>query len=143
MSELIKLPSLEALPEVASRVLSYLKESKFFIFKGEMGAGKTTLIKEMCKQLEIIDNISSPTYSIVNEYRSSNEEKIFHFDFYRIEDPAEVYDMGYEEYFYANAICFVEWPEKVDTLLPSELIEVNLKVVDDSRIVSIEFIPNR
>ncbi|NQY66857.1 MAG: tRNA (adenosine(37)-N6)-threonylcarbamoyltransferase complex ATPase subunit type 1 TsaE, partial [Flavobacteriales bacterium] len=88
MSELIKLPSLEALPEVASRVLSYLKESKFFIFKGEMGAGKTTLIKEMCKQLEIIDNISSPTYSIVNEYRSSNEEKIFHFDFYRIEDPA-------------------------------------------------------
>lgn len=96
--------------------------NKLWCFYGQMGAGKTTLIKEICAQLGAKDHVSSPTFSLVNEYALANGEKIFHFDFYRINSIEEVYDIGFEDYFYNGNICLVEWPEKIETLLISEEI---------------------
>ena len=98
-----------------------------------MGAGKTTLIKAICEELGVKENISSPTFSIVNEYHSAPGRKIYHFDFYRIKDLSEAYDMGYEEYFYSGACCFIEWPEKIDGLLPEEALKLEISVVEEIR----------
>ena len=104
-----------------------------------MGAGKTTFIKSICEELGVKDVMSSPTFSIVNEYRSAAGEKIYHFDFYRIKNISEAYDLGYEDYFYSNAFCFIEWPEKIQELLPKEAVKVKLSVVGEQR--KIEIIP--
>ncbi|MEO9570009.1 MAG: tRNA (adenosine(37)-N6)-threonylcarbamoyltransferase complex ATPase subunit type 1 TsaE, partial [Polaribacter sp.] len=95
--------------------------------------GKTTLIKEICNQLEVLDNISSPTFSLVNEYETSKKEKVFHFDFYRIEDENEALDIGIEEYFDNNAWCLVEWPENIENLLPLDAVEIHLSILDDNQ----------
>jgi len=124
--------SLENLSEIATAVITSVK-NKTLLFYGEMGVGKTTLIKEICKQLGVLDNISSPTFSLVNEYQTKNNESIFHFDFYRIEEEEEALDMGIDDYFYNNNWCLIEWPENVENLLPLEAVEIHLSVLEDGQ----------
>lgn len=121
--------TLEELPKVAQTLLSYANDQKFFIFEGEMAAGKTTFIKAFCEALGVIDVVSSPTFSIVNEYESSHGN-VYHFDFYRLKNLQEAYDIGYEEYFYSGSYCLVEWPSKVEELLPEAYIKVQITVTD-------------
>jgi tRNA threonylcarbamoyladenosine biosynthesis protein TsaE len=117
--------SLQDLSLIASEIISSAK-NKIFLFYGEMGVGKTTLIKEICKELKVQDSISSPTFSLVNEYQTSTNEKVFHFDFYRITDQEEALDIGIEEYFYNNDWCLIEWPENIENLLPLDAVEIHL-----------------
>ena len=105
---------------------------------GPNGAGKTTLIKELVHELGIVDVANSPTFAIVNEYLSETNGTIFHFDFYRLEDEMEALDMGYEDYFYSNNYCFVEWPEKIPNLLPQNVIEVNIEASIDERFIKVK-----
>src|SRR3954463_14989598 len=105
--------SLNDLPEVARAFIKDAKNAKIWLFKGEMGAGKTTFIKVLGQAFGVVDAMSSPTFSIVNEYLTKDEKKIYHFDFYRIRNEAEAYDIGTEEYFYSGNQCFIEWPEKI------------------------------
>ena len=127
----------DEIPEIASKVLSEI-ETRIVLFYGEMGTGKTTLIKEIAKQLGVNDVLSSPTFSIVNEYKL-NEEKLFHFDFYRIENEEEAYDIGIEEYFYSGYWNLIEWPEKIENLLPEESTKIKLtKNKNGSRTIMIK-----
>ncbi|MBT6809311.1 MAG: tRNA (adenosine(37)-N6)-threonylcarbamoyltransferase complex ATPase subunit type 1 TsaE [Flavobacteriales bacterium] len=125
------------LKEVAVEVLRLSGGKNIICFYGEMGVGKTTFIKEICKELEVIDNVSSPTFSIVNEYKTKNDKFVFHFDFYRLETEEEAFDMGYEEYFYNDNLCFVEWPEKIKSLLPNEILKVEMIKENKKRIIEI------
>lgn len=121
----------------AIKLLEFAGDEKIFLFEGEMGAGKTTFIKAICEAMGVADVVSSPTFSIVNEYRSGEDKSIYHFDFYRINDLQEAYDIGYEEYFYSGDICLVEWPEKIRELLPEEYVLVNITApAPDSRLLS-------
>jgi tRNA threonylcarbamoyladenosine biosynthesis protein TsaE len=124
--------SLQNLSSIAAEIISSVK-NKTLLFYGEMGVGKTTLIKEICQQLGILDNISSPTFSLVNEYQTSKEEKVFHFDFYRIEEEEEALDIGIEEYFDSDAWCLVEWPENIENLLPLDAVQIHLSISDDEQ----------
>ena len=123
--------TLDDLTRVAIAVAEYVKQYKVWLFHGEMGAGKTTLIKEVCKAIGVVDNMSSPTFSIVNEYATKDHQKVFHFDFYRIKNEAEAVDIGTEEYFYSNHPCFIEWAEKIPSLIPLTHAEVSIQVEDD------------
>ena len=122
---------------VSLSFIDAMKGRKVFAFYGKMGAGKTTFIKAVCEELGVDDVITSPTFAIVNEYRSeTNGELIYHFDFYRIKKLEEVYDMGYEDYFYSGALCFLEWPELIEELLPDNAVKVTItQNEDDSRTV--------
>ena len=122
--------SLEDLSLIASEII-LLAKSKTLLFYGEMGVGKTTLIKEICKLLKVQDSISSPTFSLVNEYQTSNKDKVFHFDFYRITNDEEALDMGIEEYFYNNDWCLIEWPKNIENLLPLDAVEIHLTILDN------------
>ena len=124
--------TLKKLSSIAAEIISSVK-NKTLLFYGEMGVGKTTLIKEICRQLGILDNISSPTFSLVNEYQTSEEEKVFHFDFYRIEQEEEALDIGIEEYFDSDAWCLVEWPENIENLLPLGAAQIHLSILDDEQ----------
>ena len=124
--------SLEDLSGIAKDIILSV-ENKTLLFYGKMGVGKTTLIKEICKQLEVLDNISSPTFSLVNEYQTTSEEKVFHFDFYRIEDEEEALDMGIEEYFDNNNWCLVEWPENIENLLPLDAVQIHLSILENEQ----------
>lgn len=117
MIESFTVNSVDELDKVAAELISKSKPHTFFAFYGEMGAGKTTLIKSFCKQLGVEENVSSPTFSILNEYLDKNGESVYHFDFYRIKSEAEAFDLGYENFFYSHHYCFVEWPEKIPNLL--------------------------
>lgn len=136
----IKINSLETIHEAAREFIEAMDRSKVFAFYGSMGAGKTTFIKAVCEELGVSDVINSPTFAIVNEYRSDDTaELIYHFDFYRIKKIEEVYDMGYEDYFYSGALCFIEWPELVEDLLPGDATIVEIKENEDgTRTLSIE-----
>ena len=123
--------TLKEIPKIAKEILSFVSH-KTLLFYGEMGTGKTTLIKEIVKQLGVKDVANSPTFSIVNEYLSQKGETIYHFDFYRIENEEEVFDIGIEEYLYNNNWCFIEWPEKVENLLPLESVEIHLTLNQDT-----------
>ncbi|WP_439132202.1 tRNA (adenosine(37)-N6)-threonylcarbamoyltransferase complex ATPase subunit type 1 TsaE [Polaribacter sp.] len=122
--------SLESLNDISSKVIIEA-EHKILLFYGEMGVGKTTLIKAICKVLKVQDTISSPTFSLVNEYQTINDEKVYHFDFYRINSEEEALDMGVEEYLYNNDWCLIEWPENIKNLLPLDAVEIHLSIVDD------------
>ena len=124
--------SLQDLPKIASEIISSAK-NKTLLFYGQMGVGKTTLIKELCKSLGVLDNISSPTFSLVNEYQTAKNDKVYHFDFYRIEDEEEAYDIGIEDYFDSKNWCFVEWPENIENLLPLDAVEIHLSLLDDEQ----------
>jgi tRNA threonylcarbamoyladenosine biosynthesis protein TsaE len=121
----IEVNHLNELNSAAKALLSFSGEEKIFIFEGEMGAGKTTFIKALCEELGVTANVSSPTFSIVNEYEAG-DQTIYHFDFYRIKNLQEAYDIGYEEYFYSGNICLIEWPERVAELLPESYINVEI-----------------
>jgi len=130
---------LEELPAVAKTILGEYPDDRIFIFRGDLGAGKTTLIKEICKQLLVSDPTNSPSFAIVNEYNTSSGQKLFHFDFYRIRKLEEVYDIGYEEYFYSGNYCFIEWPEIVEEILPKQYVDVEISwdINDNSRNISL------
>lgn len=121
----IEVNHLNELNSAAKALLSFSGQEKIFIFEGEMGAGKTTFIKTLCAELGVTANVSSPTFSIVNEYEAA-DQTIYHFDFYRIKNLQEAYDIGYEEYFYSGNICLIEWPERVAELLPESYIKVEI-----------------
>lgn len=133
----IRIDSLEKIRDAAKQFVENMGESTVFAFYGKMGAGKTTFIKAVCEELGVNDVITSPTFAIVNEYRSETTgELIYHFDFYRIKKIEEVYDMGYEDYFYSGAVCFIEWPELIEELLPGDAIKVNItENADGSRTI--------
>jgi tRNA threonylcarbamoyladenosine biosynthesis protein TsaE len=121
------------LEKIAGEIAGLLKNSRLFIFSGPLGVGKTTFIKYFCKVLKVNDEVCSPTFNIVNEYNAENGLKIYHFDFYRINSINEVYDLGYEEYFYSGSYCFIEWPEKITPLLPEDAVSIEMNVKDGIR----------
>lgn len=124
----VHITSPEELPEVAESILEALGGRTAVLFHGEMGAGKTTLIREIVAALGATDSVTSPTFAIVNQYMGDGGQRIHHFDFYRIDDPREAYDLGYEEYFYSGDLCLVEWPEKIAQLLPEDAMNVRITV---------------
>lgn len=128
----IKISSLAEINEAAKKFIENMGDGKVFAFYGKMGAGKTTFIKAICEELGVDDVITSPTFAIVNEYQSATTgDSIYHFDFYRIKKLEEVYDMGYEDYFYSGSLCFLEWPELIDDLLPEDATKVTIEATDD------------
>lgn len=133
----IRIDNLENIHEAAKKFIETMGDGSVFAFYGKMGAGKTTFIKAVCECLGVEDVITSPTFAIVNEYRSDTSELIYHFDFYRIKKLDEVYDMGYEDYFYSGALCFIEWPELIEELLPEDATKVTIAEQEDgSRLIS-------
>jgi len=130
----------ERLERAAEDFIRYTEGYSIFAFYGSMGAGKTTLIKAICKKLGSIDAATSPSFTLVNEYLTNTGEIIYHFDFFRIKKQDEVFDFGFEEYIDSGKKCFMEWPEKVETLLPEDTVRVNIKVKpDSSRLVEIKY----
>ena len=124
--------SIDNIHDAAKTFINNMGTGKVFAFYGKMGAGNTTFIKAVCEELGVTDVITSPTFAIVNEYRSDTTgELIYHFDFYRIKKLEEVYDMGYEDYFYSGALCFLEWPELIEELLPSDAVKVTISETDN------------
>ncbi len=138
--EIIKINNLEEYPSAAKKFIAAMGDNRIFAFYGGMGSGKTTFIKSVCEEMGVEEAINSPTFAIVNEYESQEGETIYHFDFYRIKSIAEVYNMGYEEYLYNNAYCFIEWPELIEELLPEEAVKVTITEEEDtSRTIKITF----
>ena len=138
----IKIQDIEHIREAAREFIEHIGERRVFAFYGKMGAGKTTFVKAICEELGVDDVITSPTFAIINEYTPSSlllppSSKIFHFDFYRIKKLEEVYDMGYEDYFYSGVLCFIEWPELIEEILPDDAVRVSITEQEDgSRVVS-------
>ncbi|MBN2174275.1 MAG: tRNA (adenosine(37)-N6)-threonylcarbamoyltransferase complex ATPase subunit type 1 TsaE [Bacteroidales bacterium] len=118
------------LDEIASKLLHEHAGKKVFAFYGPLGAGKTTFIKAICNVLEVVDDVNSPTFSIINQYFTKNDETVYHFDFYRLESVAEAFDIGYEDYIYSGSYCFIEWPEKIDQLLPEYTVRVEIEPME-------------
>ncbi len=128
----IKINTLAEIGDAARQFVAAMGDSKVFAFYGKMGAGKTTFVKAVCEALGVEDVITSPTFAIVNEYQSATTgESIYHFDFYRIKKLEEVYDMGYEDYFYSGSRCFLEWPELIEELLPGDARKVTIEETED------------
>ena len=130
---IIEIESLENYSVAAEEFIQKMGNRRIFAFYGSMGAGKTTFIKAVCHAMGVEDTINSPTFAIVNEYEDADSNTIFHFDFYRIKSIAEVYNMGYEEYLYSNAYCFIEWPELIEELLPEETVKVTIEETPEGR----------
>ena len=133
----ILIKNIDSIREAAREFISQIGEHRVFAFYGKMGAGKTTLIKAICEELGVTDVITSPTFALVNEYTPNTlhlppSTKVFHFDFYRIKRIEEVYDMGYEEYFYSGSLCFIEWPELIEDLLPDDAVPVTIQENPDA-----------
>ena len=129
------------LDSIAQQILKHYKIKVFLLF-GKMGVGKTTFIKSLCKGLNVIDIVSSPTFSIVNQYLNKDKDIVYHFDFYRTNNNEEIFDIGYEEYIYSSSYCFIEWPEKIESLLPNNYIKIEMTLEEDKRIINIEEINN-
>ena len=135
----IRIENIEKIREAAREFVANIGDSTVFAFYGKMGAGKTTFIKAVCEELGVEDVITSPTFAIVNEYRSdASGELIYHFDFYRVKKIEEVYDMGFADYFYSGALCFIEWPELCEEVLPEDTVKVTIEESSDgTRVVTI------
>ncbi|WP_300107877.1 tRNA (adenosine(37)-N6)-threonylcarbamoyltransferase complex ATPase subunit type 1 TsaE [uncultured Alistipes sp.] len=127
----IHIDSQSDLPKVTEAIVEALGDRTVVVFRGEMGAGKTTLIREIVAQLGADDTVTSPTFAIINQYSTREGRCIYHFDFYRINRLEEAYDFGYEEYFYSGELCLVEWPEKIEELLPENIMTVRISIDDD------------
>lgn len=123
----LKIDSIDKIQIAAKEFIKQMGDNTVFAFRGEMGAGKTTFIKAICEELGVEDVINSPTFAIVNEYRSNSGELIYHFDFYRIKDESEAFDFGYEDYFFSGSLCFIEWPERIESLLPHDVVNVAIE----------------
>ena len=133
----IIIQSIDTIGEAAQEFIAQMGDNKIFAFYGSMGAGKTTFVKALCDAMGVTDTVNSPTFAIVNEYDTPSGRPIYHFDFYRIKRLAEVYDMGYEDYFYSRGLCFIEWPELIEELLPEETVKVTIEEQSDgTRLVS-------
>ena len=133
----IKIENIDHIREAAREFIQHIGDHRVFAFYGKMGAGKSTFVTAHCEELGVDDVITSPTFAIVNEYTSGEGDSIFHFDFYRIKKIEEVYDMGYEDYFYSGSLCFIEWPELIEDILPDDAIRVNIAEQEDgSRLVA-------
>jgi tRNA threonylcarbamoyladenosine biosynthesis protein TsaE len=132
-----KINSVEGLKNVAANLIKQFPDHRVFAMYGKMGAGKTTFIQAICNYLGSDDNVTSPTFAIINEYKTEDLSSIFHFDFYRIENLEEAYDLGYEDYLFSGNYCFIEWPEMIESLLPENIVKVQIEVFDDeSRVIS-------
>ena len=137
-----KIGGVEALTEVSDYLISLRDEADVIAFYGSMGAGKTTLIKNLCHRMGVTDEVNSPTFAIVNEYVTEEGESVYHFDFYRIKKLEEAYDIGYENYFYSGNLCLIEWPEMIELLLPEKYIRVEIQhgETDDERLITCKMI---
>ena len=135
----IKIQDIEHIREAAREFIEHIGDHRVFAFYGKMGAGKTTFVKAICEELGVEDVITSPTFAIINEYTTSpNPQTIYHFDFYRIKKLEEVYDMGYEDYFYSGSLCLIEWPELIEELLPDDAMRVHITEQEGIRTLSFE-----
>lgn len=129
----IEIKNLEALQPAARKFIDQMGDRRVFAFYGGMGAGKTTFIKTICKELGVKETVASPTFAIINEYKSGEGDPIYHFDFYRIHKLEEVFDFGYEDYLYSGHICFIEWPELVEQILPEDTVKLSIRETEDGR----------
>ncbi|NCB07315.1 MAG: tRNA (adenosine(37)-N6)-threonylcarbamoyltransferase complex ATPase subunit type 1 TsaE [Bacteroidia bacterium] len=137
----INIKTLKELEKSAAELINQFPGSRVFAFYGKMGAGKTTFIQALCKVLGSNDNVTSPTFALINEYQTPIDGSIFHFDFYRIRNLEEAFDLGYEDYLYSGSYCFIEWPEKIESLLPANLVEVKIEIAEDeSRLITARLI---
>ncbi|WP_420387772.1 tRNA (adenosine(37)-N6)-threonylcarbamoyltransferase complex ATPase subunit type 1 TsaE [Roseivirga sp.] len=135
----IQVNGLGELKAAARQIIEFAGEEKIWVLNGEMGAGKTTLSKAICAELEVLDTVQSPTFSIVNEYLTLNDEVIYHFDFYRLEHPEEALAIGVEEYFDSGNLCLIEWPQKIGSLLPEKHMAIQIGVLgNDQRELTLE-----
>lgn len=130
---------LKELDGIAKELLAFIGNHRVLCFYGDLGAGKTTFIKAICRQLGVKDEVQSPTFSIVNEYETSQREPVYHFDFYRLKTEEEAYDLGYEQYLYSNYFCFIEWPEKVDNLLNLKKVDLYISLANSKRQIKCEY----
>lgn len=139
MNKEFHISGVDALAEVSDYLISLRDKADVIAFYGSMGAGKTTLIKDLCHRMGVTDEVNSPTFAIVNEYVTETGEPVYHFDFYRIKKIEEAYDIGYENYFYSGNLCLVEWPEMIEPLLPERYIRVDISLgaTDDERLIKI------
>jgi tRNA threonylcarbamoyladenosine biosynthesis protein TsaE len=119
--------------KAARQIIDFSDNLNIWLFYGEMGAGKTTLIKAICREFKVDDPVSSPSFAIINEYQDANGESLFHFDFYRIKHETEAMTLGLEEYFYSGSICMIEWPSKIPSLLPDIYLKISLEIINDNR----------
>ncbi len=126
-----KAATIKDLKPIAAKLIETFPQKKVFALYGKMGAGKTTFIQNLCRHLGSEDNITSPTFALINEYRTKSSGSIYHFDFYRINDLSEAFDLGYEDYFYSGSYCFIEWPEKIESLLPEDAVMVKIETDED------------
>ena len=123
----IKIQDIDHIREAAREFIKHIGQRRVFAFYGKMGAGKTTFVKAICEELGVEDVITSPTFAIINEYGLPDGDSLYHFDFYRIKKLEEVYDMGYEDYFYSGSLCFIEWPELIEDVLPNDAVRVSIE----------------
>lgn len=128
-----KVTSIKGLDKAAKKLLDQFPGQRVFAFYGKMGAGKTSFIQAICRMLDTPDNVTSPTFAIINEYTTLSGQVVFHFDFYRIKDVEEAFDLGYEDYFYSGNYCLIEWPEKIETLLPQSYVKVDIEVTENEK----------
>ncbi len=126
-----KADHLKELPEIARKLVEQFAEERVFAFYGKMGAGKTTFIQSVCRVLGSDDTVTSPTFALINEYNTEKNGSVFHFDFYRIKNLEEVFDLGYEDYLYSGSYCLIEWPELIEPLLPEKVVKVKIEVEED------------
>ena len=134
----IRYSDLGEIDGVAQKVIQACQGFNIWLFEGQMGAGKTTLIKSICAQMKVVDNVSSPTFSLLNVYQTDKGDELFHFDFYRIKDQIEAVDIGCDEYFYSDNTCFIEWPEKIPELIPDRFVKISINlVIENEREISI------
>lgn len=131
--ETLAISSPDALPDAAAKIIDMMRGYGVVAFFGPMGAGKTTLIKEIALQLGVSDPVTSPTFALVNQYPTAAGKTIYHFDFYRIDRVEEAFDLGYEEYFYGGDLCLIEWPEKIEPLLPPDTLRIEIAVDPENR----------
>ena len=137
MSKIFYANKVQELDEIAKAIVEVFENEKKIVFFGEMGVGKTTLIKSICKVLNVQDVVTSPTFSVVNEYQNKDGNSLYHFDFYRIKNQEELFDLGLEEYIYSDNYCFIEWPEKAEGLLSDNFAQVQMTKNKECRIIKI------
>jgi tRNA threonylcarbamoyladenosine biosynthesis protein TsaE len=128
-----EIKSLAGINNIAAKFIQAHPADRIFAFYGAMGAGKTTFIRALCEEMKVLDHVTSPTFAIINEYKTENKGSIFHFDFYRIKNLREAFDLGYEDYFYSGDYCFIEWPELIESLLPEVTVRVYIEEIENGK----------